>query len=108
MSPGRNAASIRTALRGAVPAHVTARDMIRRHCREHGKQLACLAPAWGCQVFSVWRAFGRTSRPLQPHQVEGAITTLHLDEFDANELRLRAAREAGWNIDPKMLLEGGA
>ena len=43
MSPGRNAASIRAALRGAVPAHVTARDMIRRHCREHGKQLACLA-----------------------------------------------------------------
>ncbi|WP_239510821.1 hypothetical protein [Stenotrophomonas maltophilia] len=50
----------------------------------------------------------RISRPLQPHQVEGAITALQLDEFDANELRLRAAREAGWNIDPKMLLEGGA
>lgn len=108
MSPGRNAASIRAALRGPVPSHVSARDMIRRHCREHGKQLACLAPAWGCKEFSVWRAFGRTTRPLQPHQVEGAISALQLDEFDANELRLRAAREAGWNIDPSMLLQGDA
>jgi hypothetical protein len=84
---------------------VSARDIIRRHCREHGKQLASLAPAWGCKEFSVWRAFGRTTRPLLPHQVEGAISVLQLDEFDANELRLRAAREAGWKIDPSMLLE---
>lgn len=53
----------------------------------------------------MWRAFGRTTRPLLPHQVEGAISVLQLDEFDANELRLRAAREAGWKIDPSMLLE---
>lgn len=53
----------------------------------------------------MWRAFGRTKRPLLPHQVEGAISVLQLDEFDANELRLRAAREAGWKIDPAMLLE---
>lgn len=105
MSPGRNAASIRAALRGPAPSHVSARDMIRRHCREHGKQLACLATAWGCKEFSVWRAFGRTTRPLRPHQVEGAISALQLDDFDANELRLRAAREAGWMIDPSMLLE---
>lgn len=108
VSPRRSGASIRAALRGPAPAHVTARDMIRRHCREHGKELACLAPAWGCRVFSVWRAFGRINRPLQPHQVEGAISALQLDEFDANELRLRAAREAGWNIDPAMLLESHA
>ncbi|HEL2957633.1 TPA: hypothetical protein UL931_000857 [Stenotrophomonas maltophilia] len=108
MSPGPKAAAARATLRGPAPAHATARDMIRRHCREHGKELACLAPAWGCKVFSVWRALGRTTRSLQPHQVEGAISALQLDEFDANELRLRAAREAGWNIDPKMLLEGGA
>ncbi|MEJ6328613.1 hypothetical protein Q2B95_08090 [Stenotrophomonas maltophilia] len=48
------------------------------------------------------------NRPLQPHQIEGAITALQLDELDANELRLRAAQEAGWKIDPKMLLEAGA
>ncbi|MEL3955405.1 hypothetical protein [Stenotrophomonas bentonitica] len=105
MSPGPKAASVRAALRGAAPAHVTVRDMIRRYCREHGKQLACLAPAWDCKVLSVWRVFGR-SRPLLPRQVEGVITLLQLDEFDANDLRLRAAREAGWNIDPSMLLQG--
>jgi len=105
MSPGPRAAAVRAALRGAAPANASVRDMIRRYCREHGKQLACLAPAWGCKEFSVWRAFGRTTRPLQPHQVEGAISTLQLDELDANELRLRAAREAGWKIDPSMLLE---
>lgn len=44
MSPGPKAASVRAALRGAAPAHVTVRDMIRRYCREHGKQLSCLAP----------------------------------------------------------------
>lgn len=58
-------------------------------------------------MLSVWRVFGR-SRPLLPRQVEGVITLLQLDEFDANDLRLRAAREAGWNIDPWMLLQGDA
>jgi hypothetical protein len=91
MSPGPKAASVR--------------DMIRRYCRELGKQLACLTPAWDCKVLSVWRVFGR-SRPLLPRQVEGVITLLQLVEFDANDLRLRAAREAGWNIDPSMLLQG--
>ncbi len=105
--PSRDAASIRAALGGPIPGHVSARDMIRRYCREHGRKLACLAPARGCQVFGVWRAFGRVIRPLRPHQIEGAITALQLDELDANELRLRAA-ETGWKIDPKMLLEAGA
>ena len=39
-------------------------------------------------------------RPLPPQHVEASITHLGLDEFDANELRLLAAREAGWQIDP--------
>jgi len=78
--------------------------MLRRYCREHGKPLSCLAAAWNCKVFSVWRAFARTTRPLLPHQVEAAIVLLRLDDFDANDLRLRAAREAGWKIDVSMLL----
>ncbi|OFS93370.1 hypothetical protein HMPREF3113_10350 [Stenotrophomonas sp. HMSC10F06] len=78
--------------------------MIRRYCREHGKQLGCLAPVWNCKVLSVWRVFGRR-RPLLPRQIEGVITLLQLDEFDANDLRLRAAREAGWNINPSLLLQ---
>ncbi len=107
MSPGPKAAAVRAALRGAAPANASVRDMIRRYCREHGKQLACLAPAWNCKVLSVWRVFGR-KRPLLPRQVEGVISLLQLDEFDANDLRLRAAREAGWQIDPSMLLQGEA
>lgn len=104
MSPGRRAAAVRASLRGLAPAHASVRDMIRRYCREHGMRLTCLAPAWNCKPFSVWRAFGRTTRPLLPHQVEAAIVVLQLDDFDANDLRLRAAREAGWKIDVSMLL----
>lgn len=87
-------------MRKPIPQHVAARDLVRRYVHEAGKTLAVLAAAWGCKTFSVWRVFQRTERPLQPHHIEGAITALQLDEFDANELRLRAAREAGWKIDP--------
>ncbi|MGE6331849.1 hypothetical protein [Stenotrophomonas sp. NPDC077659] len=107
MSPGPRAAAVRAALRGAAPANASVRDMIRRYCREHGKDLACLAHAWNCKVLSVWRVFGR-KRPLLPRQVEGVISLFQLDEFDANDLRLRAAREAGWQIDPSMLLQEDA
>lgn len=92
--------------RRPVPRHITARDLLRRHLHEDGRWLSSLAEAWGCQEFSVWRVFQRVQRPLQPHHVEGAIVALQLDEFDANELRLVAAREAGWAIDPEFLLEG--
>ena len=92
-------------LRKPAPAHITARDLIRRHVHESRKRLNDLADAWGCKVFSVWRTFQRTDRPLCPHHIEGAIKALQLDEFDANELRLVGAREAGWKIDPGYLLE---
>lgn len=91
---------LKEAMRRVAPAHLTARDTIRRHVHEAGRTLESLSTAWTCKPFSVWRVFQRTDRPLQPHHVEGAITALQLDEFDANDLRLRAAREAGWNIDP--------
>ncbi|MDH0277289.1 MULTISPECIES: hypothetical protein [unclassified Stenotrophomonas] len=87
-------------MRKPIPPNATARDLVRRYVHEDGKSLGELSTAWGCKPFSVWRVFQRTDRPLQPHHVEGAITALQLDEFDANELRLRAAREAGWKIDP--------
>ncbi|WP_312321315.1 hypothetical protein [Stenotrophomonas sp.] len=94
---------MKASLRRPAPAHITARDTIRRHVHEAGLRLEFLASAWGCRNFSVWRVFQRTDRPLQPHHVEGAITALHLDDFDANQLRLRAAQEAGWKIDPTYL-----
>ncbi|WP_313319488.1 hypothetical protein [Stenotrophomonas sp.] len=92
-------------LRRPQPARITARDMLRRHLHDAGRNLDSLATAWNCRRFSVWRIFQRTDRPLQPHHVEGAIAALSLDEFDANELRLRAAREAGWAIDTQFLME---
>ena len=107
MSPGPRAAAVRAALRSAAPANASVRDMIRRYCREHGEPLVCLAPVWKCKTLSVWRVFGR-KRPLLPRQVEGVISLFQLDEIDANDLRLRAAREAGWQIDPSMLLQGDA
>lgn len=101
-------AGMLAALRRPQPAHLTARDMLRRHLHDAGRNLDSLTAAWGCQRFSVWRVFQRTERPLQPHHIEGAIAALSLDEFDANELRLRAAREAGWRIDPAYILEKSA
>ena len=92
-------------IRRPAPRHLTARDILRRHLHEDGQRVQSLAQAWGIRRFSVWRVFQRTERHLQPHHVEGAITALHLDDFDANELRLVAAREAGWNIDPRYILE---
>ncbi len=94
-------------LRRAAPAHITARDTLRRHLHEARHDLKWLAGVWGCQAFSVWRVFQRTDRHLQPHHVELAITALELDEFDANEIRLIAAREAGWQIDTNYLLGEG-
>lgn len=99
-------AGVTAAMRKPIPPHITARDLVRRHVHEDRKSLACLATAWGCKEFSVWRVFQRIDRPLQPHHIEGVITALQLDEFDANDLRLRAAREAGWNIDPQFVGAG--
>ncbi len=62
-------------------------------------QMKHLAPAWGVSVHTVYALFN-VSRPLPPQHVEASIAHLGLDEFDANELRLLAAREAGWQIDP--------
>ena len=40
---------------------------------------------------------------IVPERIEQVITALQLDEFDANELRLVAAREAGWEIDARYI-----
>lgn len=92
-------------LRKRAPEFITAREIIRRHLHEAGMQVQDLAPVWGIKRFSVWRVFNRTTQRLLPDQVEGVIGHLRLDDFDANELRLAAAREAGYPIDPAFLLE---
>ncbi|HEL3748669.1 TPA: hypothetical protein UMV35_000929 [Stenotrophomonas maltophilia] len=63
-----------------------------------------LADAWGCSKHNVYDLFYR-DRPISPTHIELAAKLLGLDEFDTNELRLLGAREAGWQIDPKFLLE---
>ena len=105
MADGARTPIRKATLRRAAPDHITARELIRRHLHEAGREVQSLAEAWQCKRFSVWRAFNRTRLALTPRHIEGAITSLQLDDFDANELRLRAAREAGWKIDTKYLME---
>ncbi|WP_238602372.1 hypothetical protein [Xanthomonas campestris] len=105
MADGSHAPIRKATLRRAAPPHISVREELRRYLHESGQQVQALATAWCCKPFSVWRAFQRSKRPLSPRHIEAAIVALHLDDLDANELRLRAAREAGWNIDVQYLLD---
>lgn len=104
MADGSRTPIRKAMLRRPAPPHISVREELRRHLHESGQQIQALAAAWRCKPFSVWRAFQRGDRPLTPAHVEAAITALKLDDIDANELRLRAAREAGWAIDLHYLL----
>ena len=82
-----------------VPLGVnTVRAKLRQHLREEGHRMQALAPAWRCQARNVYDLFW-TARPLSPTHIDAAIEFLKLDDFDAAELRLLGAREAGWKID---------
>lgn len=80
------------------------RGLLRQHLREEGKRMNALAGPWQCKPQNVYDIFW-SKRPISPNHVEAAAKFLCLDEFDTNELRLAGAREAGWRIDTKMLLE---
>src|ERR1044072_264774 len=95
----------KASLRKRAPEFITAREIIRRHLHEAGRELQDLAPVWGIKRFSVWRVFNRTTQKLLPDQIEAVVAHLQLDDFDANELRLAAAREFGSPINPQFLLE---
>lgn len=82
----------------------TVRALLRRHLKEEGRRMQDLADAWGCTKGNVYDYFW-SRRPFSPSHIEASIVLLGLDEFDAAELRLIAARESGWNIDGKYLLE---
>lgn len=87
-----------------VPRDVNSvRAMLRRHLREEGHRMQDLAEAWGCKPGNVYDYFCE-DRPFSPQHIEACIAFLKLDEFDAAELRLQGAREAGWKIDAKYLL----
>lgn len=78
---------------------VTTRDLLRRHLREEGKRIVPeLAQAWGMHGNSAYRRM-YDPRPFTPQMIDAAAEMLRLDAFDHNELRKRAAHEAGWQID---------
>lgn len=81
----------------------TARDLIRKHLRQEGRMVKDLAKAWNVVPVSAYRIMYTPSRPLSPQYVDAVIDMLRLDDFDATQLRLRAANEAGWNINPEFL-----
>lgn len=82
-----------------VKLPVTTRDLLRRHLREEGLRIVPeLSTAWNMHGNSAYRRM-YDSRPFTPQMVDAAIELLHLDDFDANELRKRAAYEAGWRIN---------
>lgn len=82
----------------------TVRDVIRRHLREEGKTIAAfLAPAWGMAVNSAYRRM-YDSNALTPAHIDAVVEGLQLDEFDAAELYLLGAIEAGWKIRPQDVL----
>jgi hypothetical protein len=81
-----------------VPKSIrTARDLIRRHLREEGHELRSLAAPLNVKPESV-KTIMHHGRPLAPQHVDAIIEYLKLDEFDALELRLQGAIEAGWQI----------
>lgn len=81
------------------------RALMRRHLREEGKRLIDLCPVWDMHENSLYRLFYKKSRPMAPQHVDAFIEFMKLDEFDAQDLRLQGAKEAGWRIDKRFLIE---
>jgi hypothetical protein len=75
-----------------------ARGLIRQHLRGEGRQIKDLAGPWDMHLNSTYRRF-YDKRPFTPQMIDVVIETLKLDEFDAYELRLQAAIEAGWQLN---------
>jgi hypothetical protein len=75
-----------------------ARDLIRRHLREEGCNLGALAQPWKVKRETV-KTIMHHGRPLSPQHIDAVIEFLKLDEFDALELRLLGAIDAGWQLD---------
>lgn len=76
----------------------TARDLMRRHLREERKRIVDLCPVWDMHANSAYRRF-YDKRPFTPQMIDSFIEFMRLDDFDARELRLLAAIEAGWQLD---------
>ena len=82
----------------------TARAIIREHLRFAKKDIHNdLSAMLGVSKQYAGCLMRRRGYAIVPERIEQVIAGLQLDEFDANELRLVAAREAGWQIDPTKL-----
>ena len=75
------------------------RDIMRRHMREEGKLQKDFSKYLDISYSAVTDYFYRKNRPMPPGLVDAFIEWLELDEFDALELRIRGAQEAGWQIE---------
>ncbi len=102
----RRAANKRPGGRMRIPRHLrTARDLIRAHLSESGLTISGdLAAAWQQQGKSALRTMSMPNKPLTPTQVAAVVRLCRLDDLDATELHLAAAREVGWAIDPARVL----
>lgn len=76
---------------------VTVRDIMRRHLREEGWRMYYLGEHWGVRPNTVKFIFHKKT-PMPPQYIDAFIEALKLDEFDALELRLQGAVEAGWQL----------
>lgn len=77
----------------------TARDMIREHLRCEKKTLAHFAEMLGQTPASTRKLMSKTGRTLSPQYIDIFIEHMKLDEFDAYDLRLQGAVEAGWQLN---------
>lgn len=73
------------------------RAVMRRHLREEGKLIIDLCDPWNMHKNSVYRRF-YDKRAYPPQYIEAFIQFLKLDDFDATELRVLGAIEAGWDL----------
>ena len=78
----------------------TVRDMILKHLYDERVAQDQLALAWNCSQSTAKAVMApKNKRPITAAKIDGLVSLLKLDEFDATELHRKAALEAGYRID---------
>lgn len=88
----------------AEPYLRTVRTTLRELVRADRLKQKDLARVWGVTEGHVHQLFYKRS-PLPPLYIEQACKFFRLDDFDTAELMLLGAKEAGWNINVRRLLD---
>ena len=73
--------------------------MIREHLRDEKLRLSDFAEMLGHNPATTRKLMSQKHRPMPPQYIDAFIDRMKLDEFDAYELRLRGAIEAGWQLN---------